>query len=270
MGIVNVTPDSFSDGGIHADPDNAVARALRLVADGAHVVDIGGESTRPGACRIDATEELRRVLPVVETLARAGVTVSIDTMRARTAAAALEAGAQMVNDVSGGLADPDMGRVIADSGTQYVVMHWRAFSTDMAYHCSYDDVTADVRRELAVRVDSLLSRGVDAGQLILDPGLGFAKRPEHNWQLLARLDRIVSLGFPVLVGASRKSFLGELTRTAEGVTPPEERDSLTATVTAFSVAAGASWVRVHDVSASRNAALVAHALSDAYRVTGGG
>jgi dihydropteroate synthase len=192
------------------------------------------------------------------------VAVSIDTMRASTAAAALEAGAMLVNDVSGG-ADPGMARALSDAGVPYVVMHWRAPSAEMARYASYGDVGTEVRGELEARVDALLRRGVAAEQIILDPGLGFAKRPEHDWQLLAGLERIVALGFPVLVGASRKSFLGELTRPLDGVVPPGGRDTLTAAVTALAMVAGASWIRVHDIGANREAALVAQAWADAKR-----
>ncbi|WP_261782472.1 dihydropteroate synthase [Rhodococcus sp. BP-316] len=254
MGIVNVTPDSFSDGGVHAGRGPAVEHALHLVDDGADLVDVGGESTRPGALRVDADEEQRRVLPVLRDLVAAGVAVSVDTMRASTAAAALEMGAVVINDVSGGLADPDMCAVISGSGATYVVTHWRGHSAGMVGLAQYDDVVEDVCTDLLRRVDDLVAAGVDCSQLILDPGLGLAKRPEHDWRLLASLHRIVGLGYPVLVGASRKSFLGELTRRPDGtVDPPADRDVATAAVTALAVAAGVDLVRVHDVAVNRRA-----------------
>ena len=220
MGILNVTPDSFSDGGRYDTAAAAVTHGLRLAACGADYVDVGGESTRPGAGRVDPEEELRRVLPVVAELAASGVAVSIDTTRSRVAAAALEAGAVMVNDVSGGLADRDMARVVADAGVPWVLMHRRGDSRDMYAEARYDDVVADVRRELCRRVDAALAAGVAAGRLVVDPGLGFAKRPEHDLALLAGLDRITELGFPVLVGASRKRFLGTLLASPDGIPRP--------------------------------------------------
>ena len=213
MGVVNVTPDSFSDGGLWYGADAAIAHGLDLAAQGADIVDVGGESTRPGARRIDEAEELRRVGPVVTELVRAGLTVSIDTMRARVAGFALEAGAQLVNDVSGGLADPDMPRLVAAAGVGYVVVHWRGHSQDMYARAAYADVVTEVRDELAKRVDAVVHAGVDPGHIVLDPGLGFGKRPEHNWPLLARLAELGTLAggtFPVLIGASRKGFLGKL------------------------------------------------------------
>jgi len=263
MGVVNVTPDSFSDGGNWLDPDKAARHGLELTCQGADIVDVGGESTRPGAQRVPVTEELNRVLPVVEALAQAGAYVSIDTMRAEVASKALAAGAAMVNDVSGGLADPDMPAVIAAAGVPYVVMHWRGHSADMYGRAIYSDVVAEVQAELDSRVKALLAAGVDQAQLILDPGLGFAKLPEHNWTLLASLDRIARLPgyadpFPVLVAASRKRFLGRLLAGPDG----EPRsfsgsDDATIAVTALAVAAGASCVRVHTVQGNVDAVLVA-------------
>ncbi len=210
MGVVNVTPDSFSDGGQWFAPDVAVAHGRELLAQGADIVDVGGESTRPGAARVAASEELRRVLPVVRELAGEGAVVSIDTTRAEVAAAALEAGAIIVNDVSGGLADPAMAGIVAGAGVPYVVSHWRGHSDVMDGLDDYDDVVRDVARELAARVRVLRETGVRREQLILDPGLGFAKVGDANWELLARLDELIALGYPVLVGASRKRFLGHL------------------------------------------------------------
>jgi dihydropteroate synthase len=260
MGVVNVTPDSFSDGGAFADADAAVERGLALTAQGADLVDVGGESTRPGADRVSAAEERRRVLPVVRALAGAGVVVSVDTMRADTAAAALEAGAAMVNDVSGGLADPAMGRLVAEAGVPLVVMHWRGHSERMQERAVYGDVVAEVVGELADRLAALEREGVEPRQLVVVPGLGFAKG-DHNWALLAGLDRLRSLGRPVLVGASRKGFLGKLLADDSGQPRAmSARDDASAAVTALAAAAGAWAVRVHEVAASRDAVRVAAAL----------
>ncbi|WP_189170966.1 dihydropteroate synthase [Pilimelia anulata] len=257
MGVLNVTPDSFSDGGRYDSLDAAVAHGVALRADGADYVDVGGESTRPGAARVDADTESRRVLPVIRALVAAGVPVSVDTTRARVAEAALAAGAALVNDVSGGLADPAMGAVVAAAGCPWVLMHWRAHARDMAALARYDDVVADVRRELTGRVDAALAAGVAPDRLILDPGLGFAKRPEHNWALAARLGELVGLGFPVLFGASRKSYLGALLPDAAGhPRPPASREAATLATSVLAVAAGAWGVRVHAVRATADALAV--------------
>jgi dihydropteroate synthase len=277
MGVVNVTPDSFSDGGQWYGADAAIAHGLDLAAQGADIVDVGGESTRPGAQRIDEAEELRRIGPVVTELVRAGLTVSIDTMRARVAGFALDAGARLVNDVSGGLADPDMPRLVAAAGVSYVVVHWRGHSRDMYARAVYADVVTEVRDELATRVDAVVRAGVDPGNVVLDPGLGFGKRPEHNWPLLARLAELGTLAggtFPVLVGASRKGFLGKLLAAAAGNEPGNEhgtpgtladRDQATVAVTALAAAAGAWCVRVHLVPPNADAVKVAAAWHQASR-----
>jgi dihydropteroate synthase len=252
MGVLNVTPDSFSDGGLYANLAEAVAHGVRLRAEGADVVDVGGESTRPGAVRVDAATEIKRVLPVITELARAGVPVSIDTTRPAVAAAALGAGATVVNDVSGGLADPQMRRVVADAGCPYVLMHWRGHSAGMQQLATYEHVISDVLDELAQRVDEALAAGVSAGQIIIDPGLGFAKLPEHNWELSRHLDVLQGLGFPVLFGASRKSYLGALLRGR----PARERDAATAATSLLAVASGAWGVRVHDVRSTADAIAV--------------
>ncbi len=262
MGVVNVTPDSFSDGGAWLDPDVAMCHGLRLAAEGADIVDVGGESTRPGAGRVDRDEELRRVLPVISGLAAAGVLVSVDTTRAGVAERALGAGARMVNDVSGGLADPRMARVVAGAGVPYVVMHWRGYSRDMQDRAVYGDVVREVGDELRRQVDAVTAAGVDESAIIVDPGIGFAKLPQHNWALLARLGEISRLGgarpFPVLVGASRKSFLGTLLRGAGGEPRPVgEREGATVAVSALAAAAGAWCVRVHAVAANADAVRVA-------------
>ena len=262
MGVVNVTPDSFSDGGAHPDTDSAVRHGLQLLTDGADLLDIGGESTRPGAERVGQAEERRRVLPVVERLAAAGAVVSVDTMRASVARAALDAGAQLVNDVSGGLADPDMLPMVVEAEVPYVAMHWRGHSARMQSRARYDDVVAEVCAELAARRDAALAAGMDPQRLLLDPGLGFAKEPVHSWALLAALPELVALGAPLLVGASRKGFLGALLADADGVPRPAgERDDATAAVTVLAAQAGAWAVRVHDVRASADAVRVVAAVS---------
>jgi dihydropteroate synthase len=263
MGVVNVTPDSFSDGGKWYGADAAIAHGLDLVAQGADIVDVGGESTRPGAQRISAAEELRRVSPVVTELVAAGVPVSIDTMRAPVAEFALNAGVRLVNDVSGGLADPAMPRLVAAAGVSYVVVHWRGHSRDMYTRAVYADVVGEVRDELSRRVDAVIGAGVDPGCIVLDPGLGFGKRPEHNWPLLAHLADVAQLAggtFPVLVGASRKRFLGNLLAGPDG-TPRsfEDCDGATVAVTALAAAAGAWCVRVHQVPLNADAVRVASA-----------
>jgi dihydropteroate synthase len=257
MGILNVTPDSFSDGGRHDTVEAAVAHGLDITAAGGDYVDVGGESTRPGADRVSPEEECRRVLPVVAELAGLGVAVSIDTTRASVATAALAAGAVMVNDVSGGLADPAMARVVADAGVPWVLMHRRGDSRDMYAEAAYDDVVVDVRRELCRRVDAALAAGVAAERVVVDPGLGFAKQPEHDLALLSGLDRIAELGFPVLVGASRKRFLGALLAAPDGqARPPDRRDSATLATSVLAARAGAWGVRVHDVAGSADAVRV--------------
>ncbi|HEU4913554.1 MAG TPA: dihydropteroate synthase [Actinomycetes bacterium] len=261
MGVVNVTPDSFSDGGTYLATDAAVAHGLELRDEGADVVDVGGESTRPGAHRVDEAEELRRVLPVVRELASAGVVVSVDTMRASVAEAALAAGASIVNDVSGGLADEAMAAVVAEAEVPYVAMHWRGHSIDMASRAVYEDVVDDVARELSARLDALTDQGVDPQRVVLDPGLGFAKVAHQSWTLLAHVDELAKLGRPLLVGASRKGFLGELLAGPSGEPrAAEERDAATAAVSALLAAQGVWGVRVHDVRATADAVRVAAAV----------
>jgi dihydropteroate synthase len=260
MGVLNVTPDSFSDGGRYLGLDQALEHARAMWARGADLVDVGGESTRPGAARVDAETELARVLPVIRTLVGEGIRLSVDTTRAAVAAAALDAGAHVINDVSGGLADPDMARVAAETGVPWVLMHWRGHSKDMQALASYEDVVADVRSELLSRVDAALSAGVAESAIVLDPGLGFAKNAEHDWALLRGLDSLLSLGFPVLVGASRKRFLGRLLSEKDGTPrPPDGREDATAAISALAAAAGAWGVRVHEVGASLDAVAVAAA-----------
>ncbi|GGL42806.1 dihydropteroate synthase [Phycicoccus endophyticus] len=260
MGVVNVTPDSFSDGGQWFQPEDAVAHGRVLRQQGADVLDVGGESTRPGAQRPTQEEELRRVLPVVEALC-AVAPVSVDTMRAAVAAAALDAGASLVNDVSGGLADPEMVPLVAERGVAYVAMHWRGHSARMQSRARYDDVVADVLRELGERVEQLLGAGVRPEHLVLDPGFGFAKTPEHSWELLRRLEELTALGHPVLVGTSRKGFLGAVGRAAGAERAPLERDVATAVTTVHAATHGAWGVRVHDVVATLDALDVAETLA---------
>lgn len=262
MGVVNVTPDSFSDGGRFFDRPEAIARGIELLRLGVDLVDVGGESTRPGASRVPLEEEMRRVIPVVSELAAAGAVVSVDTMRARVAEAAVTAGARMVNDVSGGLADPMMAEFVARAGVPYVAMHWRGHSADMQSRATYHDVVAEVVAELRRRVDALVDAGVDPDQIVLDPGLGFAKTDEHNWRLLANLEALQGLGRPLLVGASRKSFLGRLLAGPDGTPrPPGDRDDATAAVSALSAAAGVWAVRVHEACGTLDAVRVAAAVA---------
>ena len=257
VGVLNVTPDSFSDGGRYLSVDRAVAQGVRLASDGADLIDVGGESTRPGAHRVSAEEECRRVLPVIGALAAEGLACSVDTTRAEVAEAALAEGATVVNDVSGGLADPGMAKVVAAAGVPWILMHWRGHSDRMADLAVYSDVVAEVRDELLARVDAAVSAGVDRANLVIDPGLGFAKRGSHDWALLQRLDVLLGLGLPVLVGASRKSFLGRLLAGPDGtVRPAAGREVATASISALAAAAGAWGVRVHDVAASRDAVAV--------------
>jgi dihydropteroate synthase len=261
MGVLNVTPDSFSDGGRYADLGAAVQHALEMTGAGADLIDVGGESTRPGAARVPAEEEARRVVPVIERLVAEGLTVSVDTYRAAVAELAIAAGAQVVNDVSGGLGDKDMARVVRDAGCPWIIMHWRGHSTEMAKLALYDDVVGDVRAELLARVDDAVAAGVDTAQLVLDPGLGFAKTAEHNWALLAHLESFTAIGIPILLGASRKSFLGSLLAEPSGdPRPTAGREDATTALTFFAAMNGAWGVRVHEVRPSVDAALAAAAI----------
>ncbi|MGO4445362.1 dihydropteroate synthase [Mycobacterium sp. 2YAF39] len=261
MGVVNVTDDSFSDGGLFLDRDRAVAHGVALAAQGATIVDVGGESTRPGATRIDPQVETSRVLPVIKELAEQGITVSIDTMHASVAQAALESGARIVNDVSGGRADPGMAPLLADAKVPWVLMHWRSVGAVRPHDAPvYLDVVTEVREELMESVDAAVSAGVDPANVIIDPGLGFAKTAEHNWTLLRALPEFVGTGVPVLVGASRKRFLGTLLAGPDGdPRPPDGRETATAVISALAGLHGAWGVRVHDVRASVDAVRVLEA-----------
>jgi dihydropteroate synthase len=268
LGVLNVTPDSFSDGKPDMTCSEAVRRGLRQWSEGADIVDVGGESTRPGAARTPLGDELRRVLPVVAELASAGVRVSIDTMRREVAEAAVAAGAVLVNDISGGRADPSLPRFVAESGVPYVMMHWRGHSIDMDARARYRDVVAEVIDEIRRGLDAVVGAGVCSDQVIVDPGLGFAKSAHHNWQLLAHIGELAALGRPVLVGASRKSFLGGAPVGPAGLQRDVfDRDNLTATLTALLAAAGVWAVRVHDVRRSVEAVQVTAALASARRAT---
>lgn len=267
MGVVNVTPDSFSDGGEWFTPDAALRHGLALLAEGADLVDVGGESTRPGAERVPEDEELRRVIPVIREFASRGVPVSVDTTRAAVADAAIASGAVIVNDVSGGLAEPEIHQVVARTGAVYVAMHWRGHADVMDELAVYDDVVTDVRAELGRRVAELRAAGVADHQIVLDPGLGFAKPGSANWPLLSRLDELLTDGFPVLVGASRKRFLGHLLARDDGQpVPPLERDHATAAISALAAAAGAWCVRVHEARGTADAVRVAAAWNGARNV----
>jgi dihydropteroate synthase len=257
MGVINVTPDSFSDGGRWLDPETAVKHGLGLVADGADLVDVGGESTRPGAIRIDADEELRRVIPVVRGLAAEGVRVSVDTMRSEVAEQALAAGASLINDVSGGRADSRMVGVAVETGAPIVLMHWRGHSDGMQKLTTYDDVVRDVVQELSVQVDAALAAGVPESRIVVDPGLGFSKTADQNWVILAHLDAFAALGYPLLVAASRKRFLGELLAAPDGeLRPTDEREAATVAISTMAAIAGAWAVRVHESRASADAVRV--------------
>ena len=239
MGILNVTPDSFADGGRHNDFDTAVTRGLEMIAEGVDIIDIGGESTRPGADRVSEEEEIARTIPVITELAKHGTRISIDTMRATTAEAAIKAGASIINDVSGGLADPKMLQTAARLKVPYIAMHWRGASKDMNSKAIYDDVVTDVISELQERISAALDAGIQPGNLIIDPGLGFAKDADHNWKIIDAIDSFVELGYPVLIGASRKRFLGG--------DSPDEREQATIDLTKRLATTGIWAVRVHSV-----------------------
>lgn len=259
MGVVNVTPDSFSDGGEWFEPSAAIKHGRELLAEGADLLDVGGESTRPRAVRPSQDEELRRVIPVVEALAADGAIISVDTMRSQVAELVLDAGATMINDVSGGLADPDMLPLIAERRAPYLCMHWRGHSIDMQNRAEYTDVVAEVIAELAQRLDALSAAGIDLNRVALDPGLGFAKNADHNWEILRRLREFAVLERPLLIGASRKTFLGRLLadeQTGEP-RPAVRRDDASVAVSALAAAAGAWCVRAHAVAPSVDAVRVA-------------
>ena len=247
MGILNVTPDSFADGGRHDTYEKAVARGLEMIAEGVDIIDIGGESTRPGADRVSAKEEQARVLPVIEKLSQSGIPISIDTMRAETAVLAIEAGASIVNDVSGGIADDLMHESVAEMGCPYILMHWRGHSKDMNSRAIYKDVVSEVISEMQSQIEQALKAGIARNNLIIDPGLGFAKDAEHNWEILDRIDEITALGYPVLIGGSRKRFLGGGT--------PDEREEATIALTKSLLDKNIWAVRVHSVKPHKDLVL---------------
>ena len=244
MGILNVTPDSFADGGRHNDFEAAVNHGHEMLAEGVDIIDIGGESTKPGVERVSEEEELARVIPVIKELAKTGVRISIDTMRASTARAAISAGAQIINDVSGGLADPEMLPTAAQLGVPYIAMHWRGHSKDMNSRAVYGDVVKDVISELQERIDAALNAGIRQENLMIDPGIGFAKDAHHNWEIIDSIDEFVALGYPVLVGGSRKRFLGG--------DNPDEREAATIELTKRLSTSGIWGVRVHSVKAHKD------------------
>ena len=252
-GVLNVTPDSFSDGGDYVDASAAIARAKQMAADGAEVIDVGAESTRPGAERIDAATEVARLTPVVEALVAEGITVSVDTMRAQTAEAMLRLGVPIINDVSGGKADPEMLGVVAASHADYVLMHWRGHSDTMDTLATYDDVVTEVISELSEQLDKAQSVGISKDRLWLDPGLGFAKDIEHNWHICRAMDQFVALGYPVLVGASRKRFLGALLPEGHH---PKDRDGVSVALTVALAGSGVAAFRVHEPRLHRDALTV--------------
>jgi dihydropteroate synthase len=254
MGILNVTPDSFADGGLHFSTDAAIARAEVMALEGVDIIDIGGESTRPGAERVSQGEELARVAPVIEGIKKLKRPISVDTTRSEVAKAAIKLGATYVNDVSGGLADEKMYKLIAaNPEINYIIMHWRSHSKTMQEHAVYQDVVKEVRDELEERINSALDAGVNPEQIIIDPGIGFSKTAEHNWELLKNLDRFSLLGYPVLVGASRKRFLGEDLK-------PEERESASIALTAAVAKQGVWAVRTHSVKPHLDAIAVVESL----------
>lgn len=262
MGVLNITPDSFSDGGLFLDTGAAIDHGLRLANQGADIIDIGGESTRPGAARITPEEEQMRVVPVIAALVRNGVTVSVDTMNASTAILAVENGASYVNDVSGGLADFFMARAVAATGATFIASHWRGQSATMDNQAIYKDAPSDIARELRLRVEALLDEGIDRSNLVLDPGLGFAKTEAHNWQMLGRLDELKALGFPLLVGASRKRFLSALLPADASI---EDRDNATVAVSVLAANAGVWGIRVHDVARTVSALKVLDSWNEGAR-----
>jgi len=244
MGILNVTPDSFADGGKHFTLEHAISHGLSMIEDGVDIIDVGGESTRPGAERVSEEEEERRVIPVIAGLAGQGVEISVDTMRASIAKKAVEAGASIVNDVSGGQADPLMFSTVAQLNCKYTLMHWRGHSKDMNSRAQYGDVVEDVIDEITIQLDKALAAGIARENIILDPGLGFSKDSEHNWEILNRIDEFVALGYPVLIGHSRKRFIGGAT--------PDDREEGTLAISRSLVGKGIWAVRVHSVAAHVN------------------
>ena len=258
MGILNVTPDSFADGGRHFSTEDALNRARQMITESVDIIDVGGESTKPGVDRVSESEEEARVIPVITELAKLGTPISIDTTRASIAAKAIALGAAYVNDVSGGLADPKMYSVIANNpAVQYIIMHWRAHSKTMQEHATYKDVVKEVKEELEERINSAIEAGVNPEQIIIDPGIGFSKLAEHNWELLRNIDRLALLGYPILIGASRKRFLGELT----GSDNPDDREAASIAITSMVAKQNVWGVRTHSVKPHRDAIATVNSLA---------
>jgi dihydropteroate synthase len=261
VGVLNVTPDSFSDGGLFSDTNAAVKYAQDLIQNGADLIDVGGESTRPGASRITTLEEQKRVIPVIKELTSLGIITSIDTMNSETALVAVNAGAQMVNDVSGGLADENMHKCVADLNVPYVLMHWRGHSTVMDNLATYSDVVTEVVNEIQIQVDKAIKSGIDRNKIVIDPGLGFAKNPEHNWEILKKFNELHHLNLPIYIGASRKRFLTDFA-IPRGSLEPKDRDIATSIITSYVSLNGAWAVRVHDVSASSAAVKIMNLVKE--------
>ena len=261
VGVLNVTPDSFSDGGLFSDTNAAVKYAQDLIQNGADLIDVGGESTRPGASRITTLEEQKRVIPVIKELTSLGIITSIDTMNSETALVAVNAGAQMVNDVSGGLADEKMHKYVADLNVPYVLMHWRGHSTVMDNLATYSDVVTEVVNEIQIQVDKAIKSGIDRNKIVIDPGLGFAKNPEHNWEILKKFNELHHLNLPIYIGASRKRFLTDFA-IPRGSLEPKDRDIATSIITSYVSLNGAWAVRVHDVSASSAAVKIMNLVKE--------
>ncbi|MBJ7393154.1 MAG: dihydropteroate synthase [Candidatus Nanopelagicales bacterium] len=261
VGVLNVTPDSFSDGGLFSDTNAAVKYAQDLIQNGADLIDVGGESTRPGASRITTLEEQKRVIPVIKELTSLGIITSIDTMNSETALVAVNAGAQMVNDVSGGLADENMHKCVADLNVPYVLMHWRGHSTVMDNLATYSDVVTEVVNEIQIQVDNAIKSGIDRNKIVIDPGLGFAKNPEHNWEILKKFNELHHLNLPIYIGASRKRFLTDFA-IPRGSLEPKDRDIATSIITSYVSLNGAWAVRVHDVSASSAAVKIMNLVKE--------
>jgi dihydropteroate synthase len=261
VGVLNVTPDSFSDGGLFSDTNAAVKYAQDLIQNGADLIDVGGESTRPGASRITTLEEQKRVIPVIKELTSLGIITSIDTMNSETALVAVNAGAQMVNDVSGGLADENMHKCVADLNVPYVLMHWRGHSTVMDNLATYSDVVTEVVNEIQIQVDKAIKSGIDRNKIVIDPGLGFAKNPEHNWEILKKFTELHQLNLPIYIGASRKRFLTDFA-IPRGSLEPKDRDIATSIISSYVSLNGAWAVRVHDVLANSAAVKIMNLVKE--------
>ena len=261
VGVLNVTPDSFSDGGLFTDTTTAINHAKQLIAQGADLIDVGGESTKPGASRIENIEEQKRVIPVIEELTNLGIITSIDTMRSQTAELAVKAGAQIVNDVSGGLADDNMHKTVAGLDVPYVLMHWRGHSTVMDELANYQNVVEEVINEIKIQIEKATKAGINRNKIVIDPGLGFAKKPEHNWQILKEINKLHSLELPIYIGVSRKRFLADFAF-PKGSTDPKDRDLATSAISSYASLQGAWAVRVHDVLANSVAVKISYQVEE--------